>query len=107
VVYVPAGCKVENPVCLRYISIEGSDDGSNELPISNPRVFVLVERGGEIVIVEEFQGKDEKKSYWTNSVLEVVVEQGGKVRHSYIQNQSLNAAHIKWTSVQQVNSCSC
>ncbi|XP_062146492.1 protein ABCI7, chloroplastic isoform X2 [Alnus glutinosa] len=101
VVYVPAGCKVENPVCLRYISIEGSDDGSNELPISNPRVFVLVERGGEIAIVEEFQGKDEKKSYWTNSVLEVVVEQGGKVRHSYIQNQSLNAAHIKWTSVQQ------
>jgi Fe-S cluster assembly protein SufD len=106
VVYVPAGCKVENPVCLRYISVEGSDEGSNELPVSNPRVFVLVEKGGEILIVEEFQGKDVKKSYWTNSVLEVVVEQGGKVRHSYIQNQSLNAAHIKWTSVQQVNSCS-
>lgn len=106
VVYVPAGCKVETPVCLRYISVEGSDEGSNELPVSNPRVFVLVEKGGEILIVEEFQGKDEKKSYWTNSVLEVVVEQGGKVRHSYIQNQSLNAAHIKWTSVQQVNSCS-
>ncbi|XP_059440760.1 protein ABCI7, chloroplastic [Corylus avellana] len=101
VVYVPAGCKVETPVCLRYISVEGSDEGSNELPVSNPRVFVLVEKGGEILIVEEFQGKDEKKSYWTNSVLEVVVEQGGKVRHSYIQNQSLNAAHIKWTSVQQ------
>uniref|UniRef100_A0A2N9HM98 Uncharacterized protein n=1 Tax=Fagus sylvatica TaxID=28930 RepID=A0A2N9HM98_FAGSY len=106
VVYVPEGCKVENPICLRYISVEGRDKGSNELPVSNPRVFVLVERGGEIGIVEEFFGKDGKKSYWANSVLEVVVGEGGKVRHSYIQRQSLNAAHIKWTSVQQVNSVS-
>lgn len=107
VVYVPAGCKVENPICLRYISVEGGSQGSNKLPISNPRVLVMVEKGGEIGIVEEFMGKDEKQSYWANSVLEVVVGEGGTVRHSYIQNQSLNAAHIKWTSVRQVNSRSC
>lgn len=101
VVYVPAGCKVENPVCLRYISVEGRDEGSNELPVSNPRVLVLVERGGEIGIIEEFLGKDGQKRYWANSVLEVMVREGGKVRHSYIQRQSLNAAHIKWTSVTQ------
>lgn len=101
VVYVPAGCKVENPICLRYVSVESGDEGSKKLPVSNPRVFVLVESGGEVGIVEEFRGNDEKKSYWTNSVLEVVVEEGGKVRHSYIQNQSINAAHIKWTSVRQ------
>ncbi|KAM4073524.1 hypothetical protein ACB094_10G026400 [Castanea mollissima] len=101
VVYVPAGCKVENPVCLRYISVEGCDEGSNELPVSNPRVLVLVERGGEIGIIEEFLGKDGQSRYWANSVLEVMVGEGGKVRHSYIQRQSLNAAHIKWTSVTQ------
>lgn len=101
IVYVPAGCKVENPVCLRYISVEGRDEGSNELPVSNPRVLVLVERGGEIGIIEEFLGKDGQNRYWANSVLEVMVGEGGKVRHSYIQRQSLNAAHIKWTSVTQ------
>lgn len=106
VVYVPAGCKVENPVCLRYISVEGRDKGSNELPVSNPRVLVLVERGGEIGIIEEFLGKDGQNRYWVNSVLEVMVGEGGKVRHSYIQRQSLNAAHIKWTSVTQVSSVS-
>ncbi|KAB1215887.1 Protein ABCI7, chloroplastic [Morella rubra] len=104
VVYVPAGCKVENPICLRYISVAGGSQGSNKLPISNPRVLVMVEKGGEIGIVEEFMGKDEKQSYWANSVLEVVVGEGGTVRHSYIQNQSLNAAHIKWTSVRQESS---
>ncbi|TMW87727.1 hypothetical protein EJD97_019552 [Solanum chilense] len=100
-VYVPEGCKVENPLLLRYISVEGSDKESKALPFSNPRVLVLVEKGGEISIVEEYVGGDTDKCYWTNSVMEVVVGEGAKVSHSYIQNQSFNAAHIKWTWVQQ------
>ncbi|KAK4486451.1 hypothetical protein RD792_009129 [Penstemon davidsonii] len=102
VVYVPEGCKVEKPLCLRFVSVNGSDKDSKSLPISNPRILVLVEKGGEISIVEEYSGGDENdKSYWTNSVLEVVVGDGAKFRHSYIQTQSLNAAHVKWTSVRQ------
>lgn len=100
-VYVPEGCKVENPLLLRYISVEGSDKDLKALPFSNPRVLVLVEKGGEISIVEEYVGGDRDKCYWTNSVMEVVVGEGAKVSHSYIQNQSFNAAHIKWTWVQQ------
>ncbi|KAH0649150.1 hypothetical protein KY290_033096 [Solanum tuberosum] len=100
-VYVPEGCKVENPLLLRYISAEGSDKESKALPFSNPRVLVLVEKGGEISIVEEYVGGDTDKCYWTNSVMEMVVGEGAKVSHSYIQNQSFNAAHIKWTWVQQ------
>lgn len=100
-VYVPEGCKVENPLLLRYISVDGSDKELKALPFSNPRVLVLVEKGGEISIVEEYVGADRDKCYWTNSVMEVVVGEGAKVSHSYIQNQSFNAAHIKWTWVQQ------
>ncbi|PQP98858.1 protein ABCI7 chloroplastic [Prunus yedoensis var. nudiflora] len=101
VIYVPSGCRVEAPVYLRYFANEGGDEGSNKLPLSNPRVLVLVEKGGEIGIIEEFLGGDGDKCYWANSVFEVVVREGGKVRHSYVQNQSLNAAHIKWTWVRQ------
>ncbi|XWS49591.1 hypothetical protein CRYUN_Cryun12cG0016100 [Craigia yunnanensis] len=101
VVYVPEGCRIENPIYLKYISVEGGDEGSKKMPLSNPRVFVLVEKGGEVGIVEEFVGKEGSQYYWTNSVLEVVVEEGGKVRHSYVQKQSLSAVHIKWTSVRQ------
>ncbi|KAL5550913.1 hypothetical protein UlMin_001089 [Ulmus minor] len=101
VVYVPAGCKVETPIHLSYFSVDGGEKGSEKLPISNPRVFVLVEKGGEIGIIEEFLGGDGNKCYWTNAVLEVVIGERGKVRHSYIQRQSLNAAHVKWTSVRQ------
>lgn len=103
VVYVPEGCCVEKPIHFVYFSVEGSEEGSNALPVSNPRVVVLVEKGGEIDIIEEFSDVNGNKCYWANSALEMVIREGGKVRHSYIQSQSLCAAHIKWTSVQQVN----
>ncbi|KAM7491106.1 hypothetical protein LguiA_034027 [Lonicera macranthoides] len=102
VVYVPAGICVESPLYLRYFSMEVSVKGDNKLPVSNPRVFVMVEKGGEIGVIEEFVGGDGDDScYWANSVMEVVIGEGAKVSHSYIQNQSMSAVHIKWTSVKQ------
>ncbi|KAJ9549813.1 hypothetical protein OSB04_022356 [Centaurea solstitialis] len=108
VVYVPEGCRVEDPLHLRYVSNEGSDKESKKLPVSNPRVLVVVEKGGEIGIVEEYMGGggDDDLSYWTNSVMEIVIGEEGKVTHSYIQTQSMSSAHIKWTSIQQEKSSS-
>lgn len=103
VVYVPEGVRVETPVHLGYVSLQGSKEGENEMYISNPRVLVVVEKGGEVDIVEEFEG-NENECYWSNAVLEVVIGEGGKVRHSYVQAQSVLAAHIKWTSVRQESS---
>ncbi|CAK7356173.1 unnamed protein product [Dovyalis caffra] len=103
VVYVPAGVKVENPIHFKYVSVEGGEEGSKKLPVSNPRVFVVVEEGGEVGIIEEFVSKEgnDDKCHWANPVLEVVIGKGAKVRHSYVQSQSLNSAHIKWTAVRQ------
>ncbi|CAN8290298.1 unnamed protein product [Cochlearia groenlandica] len=104
VIYVPEGCKVENPIHLRYVSGETGDRESKKLPVSNPRVFVLVEEGGEIGIVEEFVGggeDNEEGFYWTNPVLEVVLRKNAKAKHSYLQDESMASAHIKWTFVRQ------
>ncbi|CAM8899563.1 unnamed protein product [Rhodiola kirilowii] len=102
VVYVPEGCVVEKPLHLRYYSSSVEVFGEDKLPVSNPRVLVLVEKGGEIGVVEEFMAAAESHgSYWSNSVTEFVLGEGAKVEHSYAQSQSLNAAHIKWTSVRQ------
>ncbi|KAJ8774428.1 hypothetical protein K2173_016874 [Erythroxylum novogranatense] len=103
VVYVPAGVRVENPMHLRYVSVQGGEKGSKKLPLSNPRVLVVVEEGGEIGIIEEFVSKEgsSDRYYWANSVLEVVVGERAKVKHSCIQNQSLHSAHMKWTWVRQ------
>ncbi|KAK4400727.1 protein ABCI7, chloroplastic [Sesamum angolense] len=102
VVYVPEGCKVESPLHFRFFSLNGPDKDSKTLPISNPRVLVLVEKGAEISIVEEYTGGGRNDvCYWTNSVMEIVLGDGAKVSHSYIQEQSFGAAHVKWTSVCQ------
>ncbi|KAK9052972.1 hypothetical protein SSX86_029602 [Deinandra increscens subsp. villosa] len=106
VVYVPEGCKIEGLLHLRCISSEGGNKDSKKLPVSNPRVLVVVEKGGEIGIVEEYMGGDGDLSYWTNSVMEMVIGEEAKVSHSYIQTQSLSSAHIKWTSIQQEKSSS-
>lgn len=102
-IYVPEGCRVEKPLHLRYLSAEGAEKESKSMPISNPRVLVLVEKGGEINVVEEYVSGNGDKCYWTNSVTEFVVGEDAKVNHSYIQTQSSIAAHTKWTSVHQVN----
>lgn len=103
VVYVAEGCRVESPIHLGYFAMEG---GSGErMQVSNPRVVVVVEKGGEVDIIEEFSATEgnNDQCYWTNSALEVAIAEGAKLRHSYIQTQSSAAAHIKWTSVRQVN----
>lgn len=111
VVYVPEGCRVETPIHLSYLSVQGSLEGSNTLPLSNPRVLVVVEKGGEVHVIEEFSTAEGNQDgneccYWTNAAFEGVIREGAKVSHSYIQTQSSTAAHIKWTSVRQVSQLS-
>ncbi|KAJ4959833.1 hypothetical protein NE237_019743 [Protea cynaroides] len=105
VVFVPAGCRVENPLHLMFYS-RGSDSESNQLLFSNPRILVLVEKGGELGIIEEYSSADGDKRYWANPVIEFVVGEGAKVHHSYIQKQAAAAAHIKSTFVRQESNSS-
>ncbi|CAA6655680.1 unnamed protein product [Spirodela intermedia] len=104
VVYVPAGVRiVDEPLFLRFFSMEGGEIGTNSLFVSNPRTVVVVEKGAELAIVEEHLGIDgsDSKCYWSNSVMEIVVGDGATLSHSYLQQQSRNAAHIKWTFTKQ------
>ncbi|KAK9105622.1 hypothetical protein Scep_022466 [Stephania cephalantha] len=62
--------------------------------------------GGELGIVEEHCGGDGDgdECYWANSAVEILVSEGAKVTHCYVQRESANAAHIKWTVVRQESS---
>ncbi|KAK9105626.1 hypothetical protein Scep_022470 [Stephania cephalantha] len=108
VVYVSEGCRVESPLHLRFLcgGSGGGGFGEGVMPVANPRVVVVVERGGEVGIVEEHCGGDGDgdECYWANSAVEILVCEGAKVTHCYVQRESANAAHIKWTVVQQESS---
>ncbi|KAG0502908.1 hypothetical protein HPP92_002980 [Vanilla planifolia] len=104
VVYIPEGERmIDEPLHLRLCASEMAEAGSGVLPLSNPRVLVVVGKRAELGIIEEHFGtvKSAGSSYWSNSVLEIVLEEGAKVSHSFIQTLNQNAAHVKWTSVRQ------
>uniref|UniRef100_A0ACD5TQ90 Uncharacterized protein n=1 Tax=Avena sativa TaxID=4498 RepID=A0ACD5TQ90_AVESA len=101
VVYVPEGAKMaDNPVHIMFGCSGG--DGASML-MSNPRVLVIAEKGAEVAIVEEHFGIEEGGGglYWANPVVDIIVEEGARMVHSYVQRQSSAAAHTKWTTVQQ------
>lgn len=99
VVIVPEGCKLERPLHVVYYSQQGGED-LQSLCVSNPRLVVVLGKGAEMEIVEEFRGAA-NKSYWTNSVLHVSLEEKAKLCHSFVQLQNPCAVHMKWTFVQQ------
>ncbi|GAB2215878.1 hypothetical protein Drorol1_Dr00023637 [Drosera rotundifolia] len=90
-VYVPEGCRLDSSLYLRHHPSNVMETESNNLPMSNPRVLVFVEQGGEIGIVEEYSSGDNTTHIkWTSVSQEsgssyklVEVSCGGKLsRHN-------------------------
>ncbi|TVU22083.1 hypothetical protein EJB05_31760, partial [Eragrostis curvula] len=101
VVHVPEGVKAtDDPV---HIMFTYSNSAGGSMLMSNPRVLVVAEKDAEAAIVEEHFGAGEEEGgcYWANPVMEIVVDEGARVVHSYVQRQSFSAAHTKWTVVKQ------
>ncbi|KAK7406374.1 hypothetical protein VNO78_07998 [Psophocarpus tetragonolobus] len=98
-VYVPQGTHLDNPIHLAYHPSHASDT----MHLSNPRVLVILEKGARLHIIEDFSA-NHNHSYWTNAAFEALIGEAAHLTHSYIQSQSLSAAHIKWTSVRQESS---
>ncbi|XP_062192356.1 protein ABCI7, chloroplastic-like [Phragmites australis] len=100
VVHVPEGVKMANDPVHIMFTYTTSSGGS--MLMSNPRVLVVAEKEAEVAIVEEHFGVGEEGGfYWANPVVEIVIDEGARVVHSYVQRQSFAAAHTKWTVVQQ------
>lgn len=102
VVIIPEGVKMQCPLHVLYYSSQGEqNDGEKKAyAVSCPRLLVLVGKGAELNIVEEFVG-EAGKAYWANAVVEFFIEEEGQVRHSYVQNQEREAVHIKQTCIAQ------
>ncbi|KAK3163799.1 hypothetical protein QOZ80_1AG0008460 [Eleusine coracana subsp. coracana] len=101
VVHVPEGVKAaDDPVHFMF-TYTNSAKGS--MLMSNPRVLVVAEKEAEVGIVEEHfaAGEEGGGCYWANPVMDIVVDEGARVVHSYVQRQSFAAGHTKWTVVKQ------
>lgn len=86
-VIVPKGVQVLPPLHVIFIS----DANGAEATSSLPRVFVVVEQGASLTLVEEYWGRGQ---YLTNAVTEVLVREDGNFSHERIQREAPEAFHF-------------
>jgi Fe-S cluster assembly protein SufD len=92
-IFIPKNTKIESPIHIIFSSSE-----SENLIATFPRIFIFAERGSEATIVENYTRTDETK-YFTNSVVEIVLEDDAKLKHFRVQRESHNAFHVGTTAV--------
>lgn len=93
VVHVAAGTNADHtPVQLLHVTT------GRETRLS-PRVLVLAENGAQCTVVEDYVAVG-GTSYLTNSVCEIAIGAGARVRHIKLQREAETAFHIGNTSVR-------
>ena len=85
--FVPKGVKVEPVLHVLFLS----DQEGPQPTCSLPRLLVIVEKGAEVQLVEEYAGRGCTLS---NAVTEVHVHEGASLTHERIQRESLEAFHV-------------
>lgn len=90
--YVPAGVRSAAPVQLLFLSADAGQESA-----AFPRVIVVVERGGELDLIESYASTDDADTYFTNVVVEVFVGDGARLTHCKVQDESERAYHVATT----------
>jgi Fe-S cluster assembly protein SufD len=88
-IHIPKGVAVSSPISLLFIS-----DGS-EMAIF-PRVLVVAEENSSATLLENYVSTRDTQ-YFTNAVVELVLESGARVEHYKVQRESTDAFHIATT----------
>jgi len=94
-IHLAAGTTVAEPIQLVFFS----DPGGSPL-VSSPRSVVLAGPGSRATIVETYAGAPDKV-YCTNTVTDVVLEDGARVEHYKVQDETEAAFHISTLDVRQ------
>ena len=94
-VHLPAHTTVDEPIHLVFFS----DAGGSPL-VSSPRSVVLAGPGSRVAIVETYLGVPGDVSC-TNTVTEVVLEEGAEVEHYKVQDEPETAFHLALLDVRQ------
>jgi Fe-S cluster assembly protein SufD len=85
VILVPKNLKVALPLHLLFVT-------RAEVPMAVfPRVFIVLERGAELELVEEHHGEG---AYLTCPVVEIRVGEGAILRHERVQRDGAEAFHL-------------
>jgi len=83
---VPAKAVVEKPIHIVWVATGEAGEASH------PRTLILAGRESQMKVAETFISLSDGQS-WTNQVTEIVAEDGARVEHFKIQQESLASLH--------------
>jgi Fe-S cluster assembly protein SufD len=97
-IHIPPGAIVAAPIHLLFVSTAPA-----QATVSYPRNLMLVERGGQVTVVESYVGVAHEV-YLTNAVTEIVAGEHAVVSHYRLQQESKAAFHMATLQVYQERS---
>ena len=92
-VLIPRAVEITSPIHLLFIS----QAQNGNAPASFPRVLVIAEENSSATIVENYVGIGDG-AYFTNTVVNLIVESGARVQHYKVQRESGSAFHVAATN---------
>ena len=99
-VFVPEGAVVEAPVHVLHANTNAEDDRA-----TYPRALLVAGRGSRLTLIETYASLGDKRQF-TDSVFEMVLEEGAQVDHYRILTENESTYHIGVTRVYQSNDSS-
>ena len=94
-VHVPEGTELDVPVHIAHVNTNVEADRA-----AYPRALVVVGRGSRLTLIETYSSLGEKRQF-TDSVVEMVLEDGAQVDHYRILTENESTFHIGVTRVHQ------
>lgn len=88
VITIAPRLKVEEPVFLLFVST-GRIAGA----IANPRILVVAHERSDAKVIEKYVTIGDQP-HFTNVVTELILEEGARLEHCKIQDESLSAFHV-------------
>jgi len=88
-VYIPKGIVMDAPLHLLFLA-EGNQTANF------PRVLVVAEANSELTLIESYVSNDDD-AYFTNAVVEIVLEEGARLEHYKVQREGAKAFHVATT----------
>src|SRR6185503_12827290 len=79
---IPRGVEIETPIQLQFIgeTIEGETAAA-----AFPRIVIVAEANSAATFIESYAASDNDSSYFTNAIVDLVLEDGARLRHYKVQ----------------------
>lgn len=94
-IHLSAGTVVIKPIQLLFLS-----DAQGPPVVSNPRSLILAGSGSQVTVVETYAGTTGGTTF-TNTVTQMVLDEGAQVKHYKIQDEPDTAFHLALLDVRQ------